>query len=342
MRLGQRLAVTIRDIAEQAGVSLTTVGIALGRPGRISDATREKVLALADELGYRPNRLVHGIQTGRSMTVGFLARVDSPFNGQMFTGAHDVLADADYAPMVMSTTPKLNELSRLHALIDRRVDGILIVPFFEAMWDEHLNELISRDIPVVSLDVEVQGRANNIDFVGTDDRGAGRAAAEHLLGLGHRSALLVTSGTPQQPPFLRCEGFEQAFAESGGVCQTISVPWISSQEVCDRACGVLGQTERPTCVFLTTDLFADRVYEAASRLGLRVPDDLSVVGFSGHVVGGYLSPALTSFRQDAFQIGRRGAELLVERMSGRVGDERRREEFPAELIERGSTGPAPA
>ncbi|MEM9252284.1 MAG: LacI family DNA-binding transcriptional regulator [Planctomycetota bacterium] len=336
------MATSIRDIAEKAGVSLTTVGIALGRPGRISEATRNRVLAIADDLGYRPNRLVHGIQTGRSMAVGVLARVDSLFNGQMFTGAHDVLANADYAPIVMSTTTSLNELNRLHSLIDRRVDGILIVPFFEAMWDEHLNELISRDIPVVSLDVEVQGQANKIDFVGTDDEGAGCSAAEHLLHLGHRSALIVTSGTAQQPPFLRQQGFAQAFLDAGGVCQTITVPWISSQDVCRLVCEALDQPDSPSCIFMTTDLFGDRVYHAAGRLGLRIPEDLSVVGFSGDPVGKYLNPPLTTFHQDAFQIGRRGAEILVGRMSGRTEAKRIREKRRPELVERGSTGPAPA
>ncbi|MEM6391746.1 MAG: LacI family DNA-binding transcriptional regulator [Planctomycetota bacterium] len=335
------MAATLKDIAEQAGVSLTTVGIALGRTGRISDATRQRVLTIADELGYRPNRLVHGIQTGRSMTVGVLARMDSLFNGQMFTGAHDVLADADYAPIVMSTTSKLNELSRLHALIDRRVDGILIVPFFEAMWEQHLHEVISRDIPVVSLDVEVQGRSNHIDFVGTDDIGAGRGAAEHFAEHGHRRALIVTSGTAQQPPSLRRHGFEEAFTASGGRCEVISVPWISSREITDRVGEALRASDRPTCIFMTTDLFGDRVYRAADRVGLRIPNDLSVLGFSGNVVGTSLSPPLSTFDQDAFRIGRRGAERLLERMSGNGGDQRIREAFAAEWIDRGSSGPAP-
>lgn len=335
------MAATIKDIAEKAGVSLSTVGIALGRPGRISTATRTKVLAIAEELGYRPNRLVHGIQTGRSMTVGVLGRMDSLFNGQMFTGAHDVLACADYAPIVMSTTNQLNELHRLHALIDRRVDGILLVPFFEAMWEEHLHELISRNIPIVSLDVEVQGSDNDIDFVGTDDDEAGRHAAEFLFGLGHRKALVVTSGTSQQPPFLRSHGFERSFVAAGGRCDTVSVPWLSSQAVTDQVADLLCVDKRPTCVFMTNDLFGDRVYRAAERVGLRVPDDLSVLGFSGDAVGGSLSPSLTTFRQDPFRIGQRGAERLLERMAGRSDHERSRDLFTAELIVRGSTAAAP-
>ncbi|MEM1107852.1 MAG: LacI family DNA-binding transcriptional regulator [Planctomycetota bacterium] len=335
------MAVTIREIAEQAGVSLTTVGIALGRPGRISDKTRKKILLLAEELGYRPNRLVHGIQTGRSMTVGLLARVDSLFNGQMFTGAHDVLSDADYATIVMSTTERHNELHRLHSLIDRRVDGILIVPFFEAMWDKHLNELISRDIPVVSLDVEVQGNKNNIDFVGTDNFGGGYRAAEQLVNLGHRSAIIVTSGTDQQPPFLRTRGFRDAFKKSGGECHTISVPWISSPIICDEVCRLLKQKRRPTCVFMTTDLFADRVYEAARVSGLDIPRDLSVIGFSGDPVGRYLSPPLATFRQDPFAIGRCGAEILIKRMRGETNTKRIKKIFTPKFFRKNSICTAP-
>lgn len=330
------MAPTIRDIAERAGVSQTAVSIALGRPGRISAKTRERIQKIAAELGYRPNLLVHGIRTGQTMLIGVLVRVDAWFNSKIFLGAHDVLTNAKYATVVIAPTPDIGELEQLHALLDRRVDGVLIIPFHEAMWEEHLNEVIDRNIPIVSLDIEVQGLASTIDYIGTDDIAGGRLAAEHLLRLGHRSALIVNRGTAKQPPYLRYKSFEHTFMESGGTCTVVTLPWVPNPEAERKVYEVLRQTDRPTCVFATYDWLANWVYQAAQELGLHIPHDLSVVGFADEPVADFFVPGLTTFRQDPVQIGRRGAEVLLQRIKGEGGKQQIRELHIPELLERGS------
>ncbi|GAB4196252.1 MAG: LacI family DNA-binding transcriptional regulator [Phycisphaeraceae bacterium] len=333
------MAVTLKEIAEKAGVSLTTVSIALGSEGRISEATRKRIRALAEELGYRPNLLVQGIQTGKTRTVGVLMQIESVFDSLIFRGIHEVLADSDYVPLVLTPSPKVDELRQIHALIDRRVDGILLNPSGEAMWEGHLGEAIERKVPVVALDTEVQSFTPHIDFVGTDDEAGGRRAAEILYEHGHRRAAVITLASYPQPPFFRRRSFEQRFSELGANCIAITLPWEAREEISDLIRDMFEAKHRPTAVFATTDPIAEQVYEVAKSLGLKIPEDVSVIGFADEPISRFLTPKLSTFRQDPIGIGRRGAELLLLRIEGKGGEERVRDLLEPEFVERESVGP---
>lgn len=321
------MPVTLRDIAEQAQVSQATVSIAMGSSGRISQDTRDRILKIADQLGYRPNLLVQGIQKGRTMTVGVLMHfTPDPFDTRLFNGMHDALAQANYVPIVQSPTRFSTVLQQIHSLIDRRVDGILLRPAAEAMWEKHLHEAFDRNVPVVSVDVEPQADVQHVDFVGTDDIGGSRLAAEKMLEEGHRRFGIITTGSFPDTMYFRREGFESRVAESeSATCVSILEPWTEDVNGYNAAKKLMSLNPRPTAIFVTMDQLAVGVYRAAEEAGLTIPDDLSVVGFADNPVAALLQPPLTTLHQSPEAIGTRAAELLLKRIeSGNAAGERER------------------
>ncbi len=336
-----RVATTLKDIAERAGVSQAAVSIAMGSKGRIADATRKKILAIADELNYRPNLLVQGMQSGRTKSIGVLMEFGGVFESGLFHGVHQVLAPAGYVPYVLLPAREVPVLEQIHALLDRRVDGILMRPTGEARWERHLHEALDRHVPVVSIDVETQADTPKVDFVGTDDAGGARAAAAAFLKAGHRHAAVLTTGDELTPMRIRTEAFAAAFRQrSGATCTVSHQPWGDEIDGHPVAQELLAASPRPTAVFTTMDRLAAGVYRAAAERGLSIPGDVSVIGFSNDVVGRLLAPQLSTIAQNPEEIGRVGARILLDRIEG--GDahsKRKHRRTKTHLIERGSVGP---
>ncbi|MEM9419303.1 MAG: LacI family DNA-binding transcriptional regulator [Planctomycetota bacterium] len=315
------MRVTLKDVAERAQVSMTTVSMAMGSPGRISEATRERVLKVADEMGYRPNMLVRGMQKGQTMSVGVLMNFSGDtFEARIFQGIHHTLVDAGYVPIALMPNDQAPPLSQIHSLLDRRVDGILMRPTGEAKWEEHLHEALKRNVPVVSVDSETVGEGGqedrHIDFIGTDDYLGGQIAATKMLEAGHRRLAVLTMGDETDPMHQRYQGFADTIqASPDTICEKIDLTWdYVHSESPEMAVKLLSRDNRPTGLFLTMDMIAPGVYEAAGSLGLSIPDDLSVIGFADEAVAHYLSPALSTLRQHPRDMGKLGAELLLERI----------------------------
>lgn len=333
------MKVTHNRIAAEAGVSRTAVSYALNGTGRLEPATRDRILTIARALGYRPNLLVKGIQTGRTQTVGVLIRPDSEFFGKMLTGVQDGLSAADYVPIAVSVEAA-NELAQMHRLIDRRVDGLIVRPLTHAPSDAYLQEAWQRGIPLVTVDTEVP-ETQHADFAGTDDRLGGQLAAEHLLGLGHRRLGLLARPGKQLTPRARRTGFEHTVCRRSN-CD-LKIACIEARETAGAVIEeLISGSERPTAVFSVDDRFAFKVYQVAACLGLRVPEDLSVVGFADVQAASVVAPPLTTVRQDPYKIGQAAAQLLLERLEGDTpaADPIQRRLVP-ELIIRGSTAKRP-
>ena len=346
------MAVTLKDIATQAGVSQAAVSIALGSTGRISEATRERIMAIAVDLGYRPNLLVQGIQTGRTQTVGLLMHIGSDFEARLFEGIHQGLSARRCVPIVQcrnetSDGTQANELEQIHSLLDRRVDGVLIRPSDNQVWEKHLGEVQQRGVPIVALDTEVQTNVPDIDFVGTDDDLGAKRVAEHLLELGHRRFAVVSRGKSPAPMFLRA----RAFAEAVGAvpdtrCEIYDVGLKDRRLHAEATRAALDLDPRPTAVFATNDYLADTVIQVAADRGLSIPSDLSLVGFSDAVNWRGGRPVLTTVRQNPFEIGRSAANLLLNRIDEKHNPSSERVPRKSvlqkpELIVRETTGPPP-
>lgn len=341
------MAVTLQQIAERAGVSQATVSIALGSTGRVGDKTRRRIQSIADELGYRPNLLVHGIQTGRTMTIGVLMVINDAFCAQIFQGIQNSLAGAGYVPIVLGARGDDNEIKQLHALIDRRVDGILLRPSFFAKWERHLGEALQRGVPVVAVDVEPHAESPHIDFVGSDDVRGSTIAAQALLDAGHRRLGVVTTGRFPDRMLLRQKTFEDEIAKMDGAsCVSASQPWCDDIDGYPAAVEVLKADPRPTAVFATIDMLSVGVYRAAVELGLSIPRDLSVIGYSDTPVARHITPKLTAIHQTPVEIGMQATELLLKQIEQRRQNKkpatRTRTLLQCELIERDSVAPPPA
>lgn len=314
------MAVTLQQIAEKAGVSQATVSIALGSAGRVSDKTRKRVLAIANDLGYRPNLLVHAIQTGRTNCIGVLMLLTDNYCSQLFAGIQHALGEAKCVPIVLSPVDGATEIEQMHALIDRRVDGILIRPSGTAQWEQHLDEALGRHVPVVAVDIEPHADSPHVDFVGSDDVRGANIAAERLLEAGHKQLGVVTTGQYPDRMVFRQKTFEAEIAkhkDANSVC--VDQPWSKNIDGYDAAIKLLKMTPRPTGIFCTMDRLAVGVYRAAMELGLSIPEDLSVIGFSDEPVARFLHPRLTTIQQRPYETGLQATELLLKQIeAGRV------------------------
>src|SRR5262245_57968569 len=304
--------VSQQDIAREANVSRVTVSLVLSGKDETSRETRQRVLDAARRLRYRPNLLVQGMQTGRSETVGVIAPVALPFHGQIAYGIHDELVQSEFVPMLLWADPaakvKTTELEQIHRLVDRRVDGVIIWPQDASVPDVHFNEIWERHIPLVTIDRETTTHAGH---VGTDEEHGGRLAAQHLLKLGHRRVAHLTY--PERPGSVsrRRHAFVKAIEEAGGEC---IVAGGEQSELAQLALELLNRAPRPTAVFAATDPMAMKVYAAAAAQQLRIPEDLSVIGYADFGFAVDMVRPLTTIRQDPYTIGRTAARLLLDRL----------------------------
>lgn len=330
---------TLKQVAQAAGVAQGTASLVLRGLGRAAPATRARVLAAARQLHYRPNRLVQGLQSGASHLVGVMIPT-SGFYEPIFAGLHDALIDAGYAPICMRPRADQtgqpvgpSELEIVHHLIELRVDGIVMTPLHDLETDDYLHAVWEHGLPLVLVDREMPHV--HADSVGTDDDAVGRLAAEHLLALGHQYLGHLAGPDYASTARRRRRSFEAAVRRGGARVRTIEDPSFTFGAAAARQ--LLTRTDKPTAIFAASDLQAGGIYEAAREAGLRIPDDLSVVGCADLPVAAWMDPPLTTLRQPARDIGQTAARVLLERITGADKAALHRLRLSPEWVLRGST-----
>jgi LacI family transcriptional regulator len=336
---------TLKDIAQRVGVSTNHVSLALRGSPLVSAATSEKIQKVAAELDYRPNRLIRAIQSGLTGVVGVVIRPADAWMSRMVSGIHDVLCRQDTLPLLdwMPSYPEAppkkgdrTELEVIHNLLERRVDGIIVFPYSEQVSDLYFNEVWERDIPLVLIDRRAPH--THADFVGTDETLGGTLAAEHLLELGHRQIGHIAGFHDYGTYLERRLAFEQTVAAAGGNCISVEVEQYGDSS--DAARELLSRSDRPTAVFLAADSFAQPLYREASARGLRIPEDLSVIGYADLEVCTQITPALTTIRQHPYQMGCDAARLILDRIGRKNKDTAAQQiRLKPELVVRASTAP---
>lgn len=349
--------VTLQTVADQVGVSRMTVSNAFSRPDQLSETLRQRILAVADELGYcGPDPAGRALAKGATGAIGVLMShsLSYAFRDEVTTGFLGAVADA-LAPAGLSLTlvPTVG-CGELVPARDVPMDGALV---YSAERDSEAVEWLSRrGLPLVLVDQAPHPRMTNISV---DDRNGARAAAQHLLDLGHRRIGIVTaeSAGPHHvlvPPDLpsghhvarqRMLGWRDAL-EAAGVEPLVTRSVIQPEESAYRSAQVLLQRpDRPTAILCWSDVMAHWTVRAAEDLGLRVPEDLSVVGFDDNPLARRTRPELTTVRQDVAAKGRAAATALtraIEReRAGASAGGARTVLLSTELVVRDSTGPAP-
>ena len=335
-------SVSLADIAEKVGVSRHTVGRVLGdKPHLHADGTVERIRRIADEMGYRPNLLARSVRSGRTMTAGIMLDLQhDSYSCDLLQGMHDGLLSSGYTPLTLVGARDSTEVEQVYRLMDRRVDGLLVRPFSVKMSEDYVHEACERSIPTVIVNSPLDS-IGDLDFCGTDDVGGGRKAARHLLDLGHRRILHLTYLHQCTDVLSREEGFRlELEAVAGTSCLTVHGCVSKPTETENALRELLTGPDRYTAVFVAGDGLAEGVYLAAHRIGIRIPEELSVIGFCDLAQARYMIPPLTTMRQDGYGIGKRAAMMLFDRMSGGAKDgEAVSVRLRTEMIVRESTAP---
>ena len=336
--------VRISDVASAAGVSIATVSASLNdvESARISADTRARVRAVADRLGYVPNRLAQGLRVQRSGTIGFVGDTvaTTPYAGGMILGALEAARAADRVVLLMNTEGHRDLESReLATLLQHQVDGVLYATMFHRMVEV---PAALRDTPVVLVDAE--SADPTVSLVVPDEVAGAVAAVGELLGNGHRRIAFITNADPTLAATGRLEGYRIALEQAGiGVDPNlvVAVTDIGPEGGYRAARQLLELPERPTGVFCFRDLMAMGVYRAALEAGLDIPRDLSVVGFDDmELIASGLFPGLTSVALPHYEMGSWGVQqllALMESPSGRA----RQVKLSGQLIRRRSVAPPP-
>ena len=338
----------LQDVAVLAGVSLGAASrILRGDRPPFSEETSRRVMAAAATLGWRRNLLVSGMQTGRTRTIGIVIPPYDSFWIGVLAGIHERLGQADYLPITvwlgnLDHMPHFEAdeeqgIRLMNRLLDRRVDGLILWPPFGLAYYNHARELQDRTVPVVMIDYHSD--AAICDAVTTDEAAATRLVARHLVDLGHRHVAYISSREVESQRWAieRRRGLEHACA-AAGIQLAVSKLNTAGDDAADVARRVLTGTPRPTAIVTATDHEAVDVYRAAAESGVQIPHDLSVVGFADLDFAAGMSPALTTVRQRAGEIGARAAALVLDRIESPVLDAGYRDvQVEADLLVRGST-----
>ena len=331
--------VTIRTVAEDAGVSVAAVSKVLREAYGVSEALRAKVQASMQRLGYRPHAAARGMR-GQTYTLGFMIPdLHNPFFADIYAGLNAALERTQYQPMLgVSGSVAQTEKALIEAMIDRRMDGIIVIG--PRLPDEELREIASR-IPTVLI-AYYAGESPNFDTVNNDDQHGARLVVEHLVAAGYRSIAYLSqevhATASVQVTTQREIGFRAGMAAAGlsghvHVAHALQTP----RETQHVARQLLESRNRPEAIFCWTDFIALEVLSVARDLGLSVPGDLAVVGYDNTSYCDLAQNSLTSIDQSGQVLGLQAARLLIERIKGRTTPERFM--VTPRLVSRGSSAP---
>lgn len=333
----------MREVAEHAGVSLATVSNVLNRPEIVTEATRLRVQAAIEQLGFIRNGTAHQLRAGRSNHLGLVVLdVTNPFFTEIARGVEDAANEAGYVVILCNSDNAPEKEQRyLHMLQEQRAAGILITPVQSDV--AYLEQLSQQNIAVVLLDRP--SHARSLCSVAIDDVLGGELALKHLLELGHRRIAFVSAPLSLCQYAERYHGARRAIQRAGldpdEVLSEIflAVPNALAGEQCVET--ILTTTDRPTAVFCINDFLALGVMRGLSLRGMSIPNDIALIGYDDVVFSGMLSPALTSIRQPKYQLGRTAADLLLHEIGEAGKHQHTQIVYQPELIVRKSTMPLP-
>ena len=303
---------SLKDIAETAGCSVSTVSRVLKNKGEIAPATRKKILAIADRFGYHDNRLIYGIRTGRTQTIGLVCDFGNPFFQRLAHGIELELKKKDY--LVIFSSNAENDQQTLKRLVEQRVDGVILVPRNDFADTEYFRDVISRGLPIITIDRKTPA---NVDYVGSDDLYCGRIMAEHFYSFGHRKIAYYAGPSYASPAQLRLQGFSEFCREHSDISLSILHSGKNGNGCAPeekKLLDFLKKHKEITAFGTFYDYFAYDVCRAAWKLGRKIPEDLAVAG-----VGDMIPPRARLFELTTIdQMPEKIAEAAVKRMMKRL------------------------
>jgi LacI family transcriptional regulator len=353
--MGESRRVTLKDIATSLGLSVNTVSRALTGKDSVGKATRERIKAEADRLGYVPNSMARSLVLGSAMTLGLvITNPSNPFYAQLISTIEQRGRVHGYSLMLLVTEESPDaDRAAAETLLRWGVDGAMVVP---VQGDGgHWRRLSESGVPLVFLNRDFP--ALDFDFIGVDYDDGAYEATRHLLAAGARRICLMEEDLPIAPVEDRTTGFRRALSETGRASdgdpvvavptrrrEQLALPWEPADSY-RLAQDIVRSGRLPDAIMVGNDYFALGVYRALTEAGIRVPDDVLVGGFGDHPFAGYLNPPLTTVRLPAAGIGIAAVDLLLRRMKGRDNQETghgrpEKVRLRPELVVRASSGTA--
>jgi LacI family transcriptional regulator len=334
----------IKEVAAQAGVSVGTVSNVLNRPDIVASTTRARVLAAIDALGFVRNESARQLRAGRSRMIGLVVLdVANPFFTDVAKGVEDEASQSGLAVIMCNSDEQLHrENGYLDLLEQQRVQGILITPVADD--DSGLARLQARGTPVILVDK--RSPLGTHCSVAVDDVLGGDLAVSHLLDSGHERIAFAGGPVSLQQVADRRDGALRALQRAAGPARElmlIDTPAlnVAAGQAAGSAIADMRGADRPTAVFCANDLIALGVLQQMTQSGIRVPDDIAIVGYDDIDFAAAAAVPLSSVRQPRQQIGRTAAQLLLEEAVEQQSHKHRQVIFQPELVVRRSSQAAP-
>jgi len=331
------MAVTMKDIAKRAGVHESTVSMVLNNYSMISQATKDRVMKLVREMGYQPNISAQRLSRQRAFTIGVFFAIENMHigihenNGEILSGIGAASRGENvYDVLIQAPQTGRNEHDYSSLFDKRKVDGAIII--MPRRIDDGIRELEKKKASAIV----VCDRSSVLDYVQIDNREAITKLVEHLTGLGHRRIGLLNSE-------LSLDHIER-YSEYRKLMDEHGLPHIVADGIVSEEGGKEAAekilSHKPTAIITGSDIMAVGAMQAIAKAGLKVPQDISVTGFDDVSYATSSTPRLTTIKQPYLEMGKEAARMLITRIEKKVPKQQSKI-FPAKLIVRESTGPAP-
>lgn len=330
------MKVTIYDVAKKAGVSIATVSKVINNTGNMRETTRKKIIETIEEMNYRPNQMASALSGKGTKTFGLLVPdISNPFFSAIARRIEDCAYEQGMTVIICSTDENAEkEKKYVDVLQGKQVDGLILASTFNDKSVFH--ELIEGDIPLVMLAYD--DSMLDISNVSVDDFKGGYIATSHLITKDHRNIAVIAENT--QSSRLRIFGYREAHAVQG--IQT-NDKYIFSKKAsiengkeCFEEIVQQKDIDRPTAIFACNDLLAIGVIQGATEKGIRIPEDIAVIGFDNTILASTTVPGLTTISQPIEEMGKKIVDVLIDEIKGKK-DVKKRILFNPKLIVRGTT-----
>jgi LacI family transcriptional regulator len=333
---------TIKDIAKVAGVSHTTVYRAINDKPRISQSTKERIISIARELNYQPNVLAQSLVLGRTKTLGLvITTIVNPFYPELARGIEDTARSLGYSIILCSTNfDPLLEKQYIDMLRSRGVDGIIFTSAH--IHDPNITSLVEERFPLILVNRRVHGDPlmDSIDYVVVENAKGGFLAVEHLIRMGHERIGVISGPSDSSAVVERLEGVRRAFIEYGLNPASLLVlegDFLKPSGY-EAAKKFLAMRDSPSAIFGVNDYMALGALEAILDSGLRVPEDVALIGFNDIEFSSLKTVELSTIGQKKYEMGSIAVHTLIERIEKGDGDRARQITLEPELIVRKSCG----
>lgn len=320
-RILMKTKITIKDIANELGISTSTVSRALKDNPKISKETRERVQAFADLYNYKPNTLALKLRNNKTMTIGIIIpEIVHHFFSKVISGVEKIANEKDYNVMVcLSNESYEKEVLNMQMMVDGNVDGLLVSIAKETLEKQdfsHFEALDDYGIPLVLFD-RVTNKID-CDKVIVDDIGAGYKATQHLIDLGCKRIALLATPDHVNVGALRKIGYEKAFADNFlnlDKSKIIRVNEMSDIDIKGQIESVFNnEEERPDGIVAVNEIYAAHATKIAMEKGMMVPQDIAIIGFTDGLISQFSTPSLSTIVQHGFTMGEIAGELLLSRI----------------------------